>query len=42
MSYMNDEYEVMRAEIQRLHRVCYDLEEEDRKLRILNTSITAF
>lgn len=33
MSYMNDEYEVMRAEIQRLHRVCYDLAEENRKLR---------
>ena len=33
MSYIDDEYEVMRAEIQRLHRVCYDLEEENRKLR---------
>ena len=33
MSYMDDEYEVMRSEIQRLHRLCYDLEEENSKLR---------
>ena len=33
MSYMNDEYEVMRAEIQRLHRGCDDLAEENRTLR---------